>query len=97
MTAEQRRADDRAVNGDAAVRRMIQHPAELVVFERGNGHIERASADDGAHGADQDHIHHAVGVNAETSGAWLNANTMASSQARGDEDAVPVDRHARTR
>ena len=87
--AEDERADDAAVDGQAAVPHRDHIPDGLVLKGR-HGHIGDAGADDAHDGADHHHVHQAVGVEAEVR-RIVEGQRHAQDEPQGDEDAVPVD------
>ena len=87
-----KRADHRAVDGKPALPD-IQHLGKALVFKRRHRHIERAPSQHRKHRADEDHIHHPVGVDAEAA-RITERKQQRQQHAGGDEDAIPVDRQA---
>ena len=85
-----KRADHRAVDGKPALPD-IQHLGKALVFKRRHRHIERAPSQHRKHRADEDHIHHPVGVDAEAA-RITERKQQRQQHAGGDEDAIPVDR-----
>ena len=86
--AEQKAADDAAVDGKTAVADG-DHLPDALIFKRCHGHIVGAGADNAQHDANQDHIHHAVRVHAE-----LDAVTEREHQRQTDAErnahTIPV-------
>ena len=86
--AKHKRADERAVNGNAAVAQ-IDHFPQALVLKRRHGHIINACAHNGHHCADHHHIHHTVGVDAEIR-PIAEGKQQAAHKARRQNDAIPV-------
>ena len=81
-------ADDAAVDGKTAVADG-QHIPDGIVIIGCHRHIIQAGAGDAQHHADEDDIHHRVGVDAELRAA-AERKHQRQAEAQGDADAVPI-------
>ena len=88
QSAEQKAADDAAVDGKAAVPDG-KHLPDAFIRKRSHGNVINPGAGNAQHHADKDHIHHGVRVHAE----FLTVperKHQRQTQAHRDADTVPV-------
>ena len=91
QAAEHKGADDAAVDGQTAVADG-QHIPDGIVIIGCHRHIIQAGAGDAQHHADEDDIHHRIGVDAELRAA-AERKDQCEAEAEGDADAVPINIH----